>query len=103
MRYACALAMLSAGIKMLIKREMMAMTTSSSTSVNAPWARRLLSSIKELLNGINLVNLKDFALLAGNWQLTGPDLVGDINRNLVVNSEDLSQIVKYWLSECSQP
>jgi len=55
------------------------------------------------LDGINPVNLKDFAILAGDWQLTGPDLVGDINRDLAVNFKDLFQIVHYWLSECSQP
>lgn len=55
------------------------------------------------LDGINFVNLKDFALLAGDWQLTSPGLVGDINQNLVVNVEDLFQIVKFWLSECNQP
>jgi hypothetical protein len=55
------------------------------------------------LDGINFVNLKDFALLAGDWQLTGPELVGDINRDLTVNSKDLFYIVKYWLSECNQP
>jgi len=55
------------------------------------------------LDGINPVNLKDFAILAGDWQLTGPELVGDINRDLIVNFKDLFQIVRYWLSECSQP
>lgn len=55
------------------------------------------------LDGINFVNLKDFALFAGDWQLTGPDLLGDINQNQVVNSEDLFQIIKYWMSECNQP
>ena len=55
------------------------------------------------LDGTNPVNLKDFAILAGDWQLTGPDLVGDINRDLAVNFKDLFQIVHYWLSVCSQP
>jgi hypothetical protein len=55
------------------------------------------------LDGISFVNLKDFALLTGDWQLNGPDLVGDINQNLVVNFEDLYLIVKYWMSQCNQP
>jgi len=55
------------------------------------------------LDGINPVNLKDFAIFARNWRQTGPEPVGDINRDLVVNFEDLFHIVTYWLSECNQP
>ena len=52
------------------------------------------------LDGINPVNFKDFAILAGDWQLTSPDLDGDINRDRVINLEDLAQIAQYWLSDC---
>ncbi|MBW8041521.1 MAG: hypothetical protein FVQ85_16205 [Planctomycetes bacterium] len=55
------------------------------------------------LDGINFVNFKDFAIFAGDLQLTGQDLVSDINQNQVVNREDLFYIIKYWLNECNQP
>jgi hypothetical protein len=55
------------------------------------------------LDGINPVNLKDFAIFANDWRLTGPELVGDINGDLTVNFEDFSYIVKYWPNYCNQP
>lgn len=55
------------------------------------------------LDGINPVNLKDFALFASDWGLTGTELVGDINRDLNVNFEDLFYTAKYWLNHCNQP
>jgi len=44
----------------------------------------------------------DLAILANDWQLTGPGLTSDIDGNNVVNFDDLAEIVDYWLSNCGQ-
>ena len=54
------------------------------------------------LDGIDPVNLKDFALLAYDWQKTGEALGGDTNNNGVVDIGDLIQLVQHWLGNCNQ-
>ena len=52
------------------------------------------------LDGIGLVDFKDFAIVANDWQKTGPGLAGDTNWNEIVDIEDLAQIAQHWLSDC---
>ncbi|GAH60576.1 unnamed protein product, partial [marine sediment metagenome] len=52
------------------------------------------------LDGLGLVNFRDFAIVANDWQKTGPGLAGDTNRNEIVDIEDLAQIAQHWLSDC---
>ena len=54
------------------------------------------------LDGTDPVNFKDFAILANEWQLTGPGLAGDIDANDVVNFDDLDWMFDYWLIDCGQ-
>jgi Tol biopolymer transport system component len=57
------------------------------------------------LDGIDPVNLRDFAILASNWLAAGPYpyIPGDTNRNGVVDILDLAHLVQHWLEECGQP
>lgn len=52
------------------------------------------------LDGLNPVGLVDFSILAYNWQLTEPNLLGDLNFDEVVDVNDLAVFSLYWLSEC---
>ena len=52
------------------------------------------------LDGIDPVDGKDFALLAANWQATGEALVGDSNRDGIVDIKDVIQLAQHWLSSC---
>lgn len=52
------------------------------------------------LDELNPVNFVDFAILASNWQLSGPGLAGDLVADEVVDADDLRMFVSYWLSEC---
>ena len=52
------------------------------------------------LDEISLINFADFSLLANNWQLSGPGLLGDLNDNEVVDISDLAILADYWLSVC---
>ena len=54
------------------------------------------------LDGVNPVNLRDFSILAFNWQLIGPDLAGDLNMDLAVDVNDLAILTGYWLSDCHE-
>lgn len=55
------------------------------------------------LDDIDPVNLKDFAIVASDWLLTGAGLEGDTNRDEIVDITDLNQLVQHWLSNCGQP
>ncbi len=55
------------------------------------------------LDATDPVNFKDIAILADDWRLTGPGLVGDITGNEVVDFKDLARIAQQWLSDCGQP
>lgn len=56
------------------------------------------------LDGINpVVNFIDFSILAYDWRETGPELVGDLNDDEIVDAEDLAILALYWLSDCSKP
>lgn len=52
------------------------------------------------LDGVDPVTFRDFSILAGNWQLIGADLAGDLNMDLIVDINDLGILTDYWLSDC---
>ncbi|RKY11333.1 MAG: hypothetical protein DRP65_04545 [Planctomycetota bacterium] len=51
------------------------------------------------LDDDNFVNLKDFAILSGNWLANGSDLDGDFNEDETVDLDDLTHMATYWLHE----
>ncbi len=51
-------------------------------------------------DGMSPVNFVDFSALSRSWQLDGPDLEGDINKDLVVDLNDLMIFAWHWLSSC---
>ncbi|MHC4648582.1 MAG: hypothetical protein ACYTBJ_24260 [Planctomycetota bacterium] len=46
------------------------------------------------------INLKDYALWAGNWAETGPCLDGDITGDGFVDMADLRATAVYWGRNC---
>jgi len=52
------------------------------------------------LDGLNPVNFIDFSMLAQNWQVTGPNLPGDLNMDNIVDINDLAILSDYLLSDC---
>lgn len=52
------------------------------------------------LDGLNPVNFIDYSTLMQNWQVTGPNLAGDLNRDNIVDINDLAILSDYWLSDC---
>jgi len=52
------------------------------------------------LDGFNPVDFTDFAVFANGWYQTGPALAADLNMDEIVDANDLSIFVDYWLSEC---
>lgn len=52
------------------------------------------------LDGLNPVNFIDFSMLAQNWQVTGPNLPGNLNMDNIVDINDLAILSDYWLSDC---
>jgi hypothetical protein len=53
------------------------------------------------LDGLGLIDLWDFSILALDWQESGTGLPGDINGDKVVDFKDLEIVTYYWLSDCS--
>jgi hypothetical protein len=51
------------------------------------------------LSADDFVDLGDFALLAGNWQESGVDLLGDFDGSGTVDNNDLQHFIYYWLSD----
>jgi len=54
------------------------------------------------LDGSDPVNFNDLAILAIHWAETGWDIVGDIDKNRVVNFNDLDRLRDQWLTNCNQ-
>ena len=52
------------------------------------------------LDVLNPVNFFDFAILASNWQFSGPQLAGDLDADEFVDINDVTIFAYYWLSEC---
>lgn len=53
------------------------------------------------LDGLDLIDFRDFAITASDWQQTGPALPGDINGDEIVNINDVEILAYYWLSDCN--
>lgn len=49
------------------------------------------------LDELSPVNFDDFALLASNWIYEGLNLLGDTNRDEIVDELDLAQVAEHWL------
>jgi hypothetical protein len=49
------------------------------------------------LNNDGIVNLQDFAILAGDWMGEGNCIRGDIDHSGIVDYNDLSRLVDEWL------
>jgi hypothetical protein len=54
------------------------------------------------IDGADPVDFEDFAILACDWLLSGPGLMGDTNRDKIVDIFDLAQVVQLWISNCHQ-
>jgi len=52
------------------------------------------------LNLLPPIAFPDYSPLAQNWQRIGPNLVGDLNQDGVVNANDMAIIAYYWLTQC---
>lgn len=52
------------------------------------------------LDGLNPVNFIDYSMLMQNWQVTGPNLPGDLNMDNIVDINDIAILSDYWLSDC---
>ncbi|MHC4087577.1 MAG: rhodanese-like domain-containing protein [Planctomycetota bacterium] len=52
------------------------------------------------LDGFNPVNFIDYSLLMQNWQVAGPNIPGDLNKDNIVDINDLAILSDYWLSDC---
>jgi hypothetical protein len=55
------------------------------------------------LDGLNPVGFIDFSILASDWQLSEPNLHGDLNIDGIVDVNDLGIFTIYWLSDCNHP
>jgi hypothetical protein len=51
------------------------------------------------LNGDQIINFADFAIMANNWMETGTGLAGDFDNNLTVDFNDLYVITYRWLEK----
>ncbi len=54
------------------------------------------------LDGLNPVGVQDFSILADAWLRAEPDLAADLNRDGIVNIDDLTILAVYWLSDCRE-
>ncbi len=52
------------------------------------------------LDNYSTVNFDDYAILAGNWKVSGVNIPGDIDKSGKVDANDLKIISDYWLQEC---
>jgi hypothetical protein len=49
------------------------------------------------LNGDEIINFADFAIMANNWQQTGPGLQGDFDNSQTIDYNDLFVMAYRWL------
>jgi peroxiredoxin len=52
------------------------------------------------LDGLNPVDANDFAVFAGYWGASGPDLPADLDFDQTVDANDLAIFSTYWLADC---
>jgi hypothetical protein len=55
------------------------------------------------VDGVDPVDLRDFALIAADWLVAGLGLPGDIDRDESVGMFDLVQLAWHWLEDCPEP
>jgi len=53
------------------------------------------------LDGLDLIDFRDFAITASEWQQSGSTLPGDINGDEIVDINDLEILAYHWLSDCN--
>ncbi|KPL25438.1 MAG: hypothetical protein AMJ75_00895 [Phycisphaerae bacterium SM1_79] len=64
--------------------------------------KRLVDCKQVNVDGVDPVNVRDFAAVAGDWLLSGVGLLGDIDGDGDVGTWDLVQLARYWLGDCSE-
>jgi rhodanese-related sulfurtransferase len=52
------------------------------------------------IDGFNPLGFVDYSLLMQNWHLIGPNIPGDLNKDNIVDINDLSILTDYWLGNC---
>ncbi len=52
------------------------------------------------LDDLNPVNFIDYSILGKDWQLMEPNFPGDLNKNGIIDINDLGIFALYWLSDC---
>jgi len=52
------------------------------------------------IDGLNPVGFEDYSLLMQNWHATGPNIPGDLNKDNIVDINDLAILTDYWLGNC---
>ena len=52
------------------------------------------------IDGVDLVDLRDVALLGQGWLLSETGLAGDVNRDGTTDAKDLAQLAEHWLEDC---
>lgn len=53
------------------------------------------------LDDLSFVNFTDYAILAQNWQQQGNNIIGDLNNDDIVDTNDLPIFSYYWLTDCN--
>ena len=74
------------------------------TTLNTIAADQVLTVTKPLPEDLFVdykIDIKDFAVLSQQWQLTGPSLSADLNNDQIVNKDDLVLLCNRWLHTCS--
>ncbi|MHC4477159.1 MAG: hypothetical protein ACYTEL_16050 [Planctomycetota bacterium] len=52
------------------------------------------------LDGLNPVEAVDFSIFASDWQITEPNLPGDLNADGTADANDLRILAIHWLTDC---
>ncbi len=47
------------------------------------------------------INLQDFEIIANSWLTTGIGLQADINKDEIIDNQDMAQITEHWLEICN--
>lgn len=52
------------------------------------------------IDGVNPLGFVDYSLLMQNWHASGANIPGDLNKDNIVDINDLSILSDYWLGNC---
>ena len=58
---------------------------------------QVATSLQGDVNRDGIVNSQDLAIISSQWLQTGSGLVGDVNHDSIVNSQDLAVVSSQWL------